>query len=190
MLTNGAMGESGGPSTLIFSRLHALAQLSRRMQGLHYRRQFSLNPAECQLIGIVQGLGRSSCSRICEVGSLDKAQVSRLVKRLARQGLLLASVHPKRQRTIDVTLTERGRELARLLRSATLRLNRESLSAVPPAERATFLTAMSMLTEKVRLMLHEERHATSRRGLRTKRRNRSPLAPRSDTPRRAFRRSS
>lgn len=154
--------ESDDPSTLIFSRLHALAQLHSRVQAVHYRRRFGVNLGECQLIGIVHALGRPSCKRICEVGGLDKGQVSRLIRRMTRQGLLVRSVHPKRAQTVNVTLTARGQALARLLLPATLRLNRESLSIVPPAEQATFSTVMSMLIERVRLMLHKERHGTGR----------------------------
>ncbi len=167
--TPAAAVESDDPRTLIFSQLHALAQLHRRVQAVHYRRQFSVNLGECQLMGIVHALGRPSCKRICEVGGLDKAQVSRLVNRLTRQGLLVRSVHPKRRRTVNVTLTARGRTLARLLRAAALRLNRESLSTIPPADRAILSTIMGVLTDKVRLMLHEQRHGEGRQ------RRRSPL---------------
>ncbi len=162
--------EPDARTSLIFSRLHALALLHKRVQAAYCRRQFSVNRGESQLIGIVHELGKPSCKRICEVSGLDKGQVSRLIKRMTRQGLLVRSVHPTRRQTISVALTTRGRTLARLVRTATLRLNRESLAAVPRSERAIFSAVMNMLTEKVRLMLHEERHAAGRR------RKRSPAA--------------
>ncbi len=146
----------------MFSRLHALTLLFRRLQRLHYAQQFGLDLGECEILGIVQILGRSSCKQICQVGDLDKAQVSRLVKRLTRQGLLVRSVHPKLQRTVNVALTERGEAVARVLRTATLKLNRESLSTVPDAERAVFAAVTSTLTEKVRRMLHKQRNGAGR----------------------------
>ncbi len=183
--TTAVVLESSAPGALMLSRVHALAQLCRRVQGVHYRRHFSLNLGECQLIGIVQALGRPSCRRICEAGGLDKGQVSRLVKRMTRQGLLVRSVHPKRRQTVDVALTERGRGMARLLRAATLRLNRQSLSTIPPFEQAIFSTVMSMLTHKVCLMLHEQRHGIGRQN-----RQSSTTALRSHATRSSARRGS
>lgn len=159
----GSVVVSDDPRAHIFSRLHALAQLHRRVLAARYRRELRVNLGECQIISIVHALGKPSSKRICEVGGLDKAQVSRLVKRLTRQGLLVRAVHPKRRRTVSVALSARGRALARTLRAATLRLNRESLSTLPAAKRAIFSTIMSALTDRVRRMLHEQHHGTDRR---------------------------
>lgn len=152
--------EWGAP---IFFRLHVLAQLFRRLQRLQCTRRFGVDLSECELIGIVQSLGRPSCKQICQAGDLDKAQVSRIVKQLADQGLLVRSAHRVRQQTSNVALTERGHALARAVREATLKLNSEPLSAIPAAERAAFAAVMSMLTKKVRLMLHEQRSGADHR---------------------------
>ena len=107
--------------------------------------------------------GDPHARKFCEAGDLDKGQVSRLVKRLIQQGLFIRSVSSQGWRTVNIALSERGRALARLPRATTLRLNCDSITAVPATERVVLSAAMSALAEKVRLMHQEECRAPDRR---------------------------
>jgi DNA-binding MarR family transcriptional regulator len=148
--------------TLASFRLHVLARLSERMHEQHYKRMFGLNLRECRIIGITGGHGEPSFRRIYEESNLDRAQVSRLINRLVGRGLLRKKNDPADQRSVKVTLTERGRTVHRALHAAATELNEEWLAPLSAADSAKFLSLLDMLTDRVRDVTDSRQAATTK----------------------------
>jgi DNA-binding MarR family transcriptional regulator len=153
--------------TLPSFRLHVLARLSERMHEQHYKRRFGLNLRECRVIGITGGHGDPSFRRICQESNLDKAHVSRLINRLIERKLLSKENDPSDQRTVRVTLTERGRRVHRALHAAATALNEAWLAPLSASQRTSFLAALDQLTERTRLITGEQSAAERTSGKRT-----------------------
>jgi DNA-binding MarR family transcriptional regulator len=149
--------------TLASFRLHVLARLSERMHELQYKRMFGLNLRECRIIGITGGHGESSFRRIHEESNLDRAQVSRLINRLVKRGLLRKENDPADQRSVKVMLTERGRTVHRALHAAATELNEEWLAPLSAADNAKFLALLDVLTDRARRVT-DSRHAAAAKG--------------------------
>jgi DNA-binding MarR family transcriptional regulator len=163
--------------TLPSFRLHVLARLSERMHELHYQRTFGLSLRECRIIGITGGHGQSSFRRIYEDANLDKAQVSRLINRLAARGLLRKEHDPADQRLVKVTLTERGRALHAALHAAATRLNEEWLAPLSGAQQAQLVAWLDLLTERTQQLTAADPTAVKRRARAAAARNRPAAAP-------------
>lgn len=106
--------------TMIQSELWQVLQRIRESGELFYARESEINELDRRVIFVLHANGALPALGICGAMGVDKAQVSRTVKRLIEAGLL-----ERAQLRAPLDLTARGRDVAwRLARLAELR-NRE-----------------------------------------------------------------
>ncbi|MEI9851451.1 MAG: MarR family winged helix-turn-helix transcriptional regulator [Sphingomonas sp.] len=96
---------------LMTFRLHRLGNASQRFSEEYYRRLTGLSLVECRLIGILSELGTGTFKHVCEYARLDKSFGSRVVQRLADQGILAKDENPSDQRSVMLRLTDKGARL-------------------------------------------------------------------------------
>lgn len=73
----------------------------------------------------------------------DRALIGRSAKRLAETGLIAIQDNPFHKTKKDVVLTEKGREIARAVKQATLDWEIEAEKYLEPEERDAFFTMLA-----------------------------------------------
>ena len=126
-------------------RLSVLSNTVTRALARLYESEHDLTIAEWRLLAILARFGPLSANGVCERSAMDKVRVSRAVSRAVGSGLVDRRVDRRDRRRSVLTLTPKGR--ATHDRIVPLALDREAqiLSALPPAEAATLLDALTRL---------------------------------------------
>ena len=142
---------------MIQSELWQILHKVRESAELSYSRQLDLVELDRRLILLLRGIGPLVPAEIANAVGVDKAQVSRSVKRL------LASRMVRRQQIRSpLRLTGRGEAVAtRLLQLAELR-NRELTFEISDAELADFLRGAEILLDRAMALYEQERELAAR----------------------------
>jgi DNA-binding MarR family transcriptional regulator len=137
-------------------RVMMLANLLRRAAALRYRRLLELKPGEW---GIVAQLGERaprSLIDLAEAMGLDKAQISRGVSSLVRQGLVTRKTNPQNSREVLIALTPRGRAANDVILEAGGLANEFLLADLPVRERRELAALLELFTRRAHQLLGEE----------------------------------
>jgi DNA-binding MarR family transcriptional regulator len=130
-------------------RVELLARQSRRHADADYRRKIGLGVLQCRVIGMVGSQGPLNLRELCAGTDIEKTYASRLVAKLATQGLLKKSPEAD-QRSFVVALTQAGqRAYERIYRIAQAR-NERWLAALSPEQRRTFFHCLDILASASR----------------------------------------
>jgi DNA-binding MarR family transcriptional regulator len=134
---------------LMTFRLHRLGNASQRFSEEYYKRLTGLSLIECRLIGILSELGTATFKHICELARLDKSFGSRVIQRLADQGILDKDENPADQRSVMLRLTPKGARLQNELYAAGRVLNREMMSTLSPQQARDFMTCLLLISDRL-----------------------------------------
>ena len=140
---------------LMTFRLHRLGNASQRFSEEYYRKLSGLSLVECRLIGILSELGTATFKQLCETARLDKSFGSRVIQRLADGGILSKEDNPSDQRSVMLTLTDKGAKLQNELYAAGRVLNREMLSTLSEQQARTFMTCLLLIADRLDQMEEE-----------------------------------
>lgn len=122
--------------TNVLESLHALMhQIRRATQDSGAGQEGALAPMDARALGFFARHPGGTASELVEHAGRDKAQIARVLKRLQERGLLMAEPSPHDQRSIQLRLTEAGRETARKQQQRRKRLESQWLSGFNEAER-------------------------------------------------------
>jgi DNA-binding MarR family transcriptional regulator len=150
----------GAPSQVIQSELWQVLRKMRESAELSYTREIALIELDRRILFLLHNAGPLVPAGISGAVGVDKAQVSRSVKRMLEMGMLERS-----QIRAPLRLTTKGEGLARrLLRLAELR-NRELTFDITDAELGEFHDAVKILLDRAMLLYEQERelaHAAGR----------------------------
>jgi DNA-binding MarR family transcriptional regulator len=149
-----ASGTLGKPATsVIQSELWQLLFKVRESAEMAYARELDLIELDRRILFLLHNVGPLVPAGISVAVGVDKAQVSRSVKRLLEIRLI-----EREQLRSPLSLTRKGHEHAvRLLRLADLR-NRELTFDIGDAELTQFFNVMEKLLEQSVLLYEQERH--------------------------------
>jgi len=137
-------------------RVMILANLLRRAAAVRYRRLLDLRPGEW---GVVAQLGERAPRNLVDLAGsmgLDKAQISRSVSRLVRQGFVTRKVNPTNSREILMALTPRGARAYRTIVKAGARANDFLLAATADKERTKLRRQLDLFTTRALTLLARE----------------------------------
>lgn len=140
---------------LMTFRLHRLGNASQRFSEDYYRKLTGLSLVECRVIGIMSELGTATFKQVCETARLDKSFGSRVIQRLAENGVLRKEDNPSDQRSVMLQLTEKGAQLQNELYAAGRVLNREMLSPLSEQQARTFMTCLLLISDRLDEMEEE-----------------------------------
>lgn len=146
--------------SIIQSELWQVLRKMRESAELSYTRELDLIELDRRIMLLLHNAGPLVPAEISAAVGVDKAQVSRSVKRLLEEAMLERS-----QIRSPLKLTARGESLARrLLRLAELR-NRELTYDITDRELQDFYDAVELLLDRAMLLYEQERdlaHAAGR----------------------------
>jgi len=141
------------------SDLWQLLHKTRESAELSYAREIDLVELDRRVLFMLHAMGPLVPAGLSSAIGVDKAQVSRSVKRLLELGLV-----KRTQIRSPVSLTKEGEELAgRLMRLAELR-NRELSFDVSDAELAEFFAVMEVLLDRAVALYELEREIAGSSG--------------------------
>jgi DNA-binding MarR family transcriptional regulator len=139
-------------SSVIQSELWQLLYKVRESAEMAYARELDLVELDRRILFLLTNLGPLVPAEISSSVGVDKAQVSRSVKRL-----LEVKMVQRTQLRAPLTLTQKGRTVSeRLLRLADLR-NRELTFDIVDEELAAFFTVIEKLLDQAVLLYEQER---------------------------------
>ena len=143
---------SAGRPAVIQSELWQVLQIVRASAELSYARRFDLVELDRRILLLLQAVGPLVPAELAGAAGVDKAQVSRAVKRLLALRLV-----GRQQIRSPLKLTRKGgRTAARLLSLADDR-NRELTCGIGDAELAEFLAIIEILLDRAALLYEQER---------------------------------
>lgn len=139
----GRAGELLTIKDLLSYRLHRVANALSRSAALRYRREFDVSLGEWRTVALLGAEAPLSLIRLAKLAGLDKAQMSRVVTRLADRGLVLRQLGPRR--TTQLTLTRKGQALYKGLIAAANERNDAFLVCLTEPERIALDSALRKL---------------------------------------------
>ena len=140
------------PPHMIQSELWQVLHRIRESADLSYSREIDLNELDRRILFLLQAKGPLPPAEISSAMGVDKAQVSRSVKRL-----LELDIAQRRQLRSPLGLTRKGEEVGRrLARLAELR-NRELTFDISDAELAEFFSTVEILLDRAVALYDLER---------------------------------
>lgn len=146
-----ASAQQDAPLVIQLELWHLLRKV-RESAELCYSRQIKLIDLDRRLLMLLRNLGPTVPADIAGTVGVDKAQVSRSVKRLMEMGLIT-----RKQIRSPLCLTSEGEAQAqKLVRVSELR-NRELTFEIGDAELAEFFTAIRMLLDRAVALFEQER---------------------------------
>jgi DNA-binding MarR family transcriptional regulator len=151
--------KTGRPAPVPFilsRRVMMLANLLRRAAALRYRRLLDLKPGEW---GIVAQLGERAPRSLIDLADgmgLDKAQISRSVSSLVRQGLVTRKTNPANSREVLIALTPRGSAANAAILEAGGRANEALLAGLTARERRDLAALLETFTRRAHDLLDGE----------------------------------
>ena len=151
-------GTKNPPRTpfVLSRRVMMLANLLRRAATLRYRRLLELKPGEW---GIVAQLGERAPRSLIDLADamgLDKAQISRSVSSLVRQGLVTRKTNPGNSREVLIALTARGNAANQTILEAGGIANEALLAGLTATERNELAELLKRFTERAQRLLSDE----------------------------------
>ncbi|TMP31779.1 MarR family transcriptional regulator [Pseudoalteromonas rubra] len=96
------------------------------------------------LVHLAQHPG-ATAKQLCDLASMDKSTVSRAIKQLQQQGMLVAQQSEADKRATEMTLTEQGTVLYETLTPEALVWESKLLSELNPDEKQALLATMKKL---------------------------------------------
>ena len=137
-------------------RVMMLANLLRRAATLRYRRLLDLKPGEWGIVGQLGERAPRSLIDLADAMGLDKAQISRGVSSLVRQGLVTRNTNPRNSREVLIALTPRGRAANAIILEAGGRANETLLADLSPRERRELAALLDLFTHRAHELLGDE----------------------------------
>lgn len=131
---------AGDFQTAFWSAKHALAHATAAAfarHGVHEGQQWVLR--------CLWGEDGLSPGEIARRLGLSTPTVTRAATRMAAAGLLRREPHPSDRRLVRLRLTDRGRELEKVIDTETRRLTDRALATFTPAERESLVTALERI---------------------------------------------
>ncbi len=133
-------------------KLHMLGGHSERFSERYYRDLFGLSLTECRIIGITGSLDVVTFKNVCAMAHLEKSYASRIINRLVEADLIQKQENPQDQRSVLISLTEKGRQLHSELHAASDVLNVSMMSVLSPEQKETFSTCLTLLHDHLNEM--------------------------------------
>ena len=152
---------------LVSFRLNMLANTWSRLAAEANERDFSLDPREWRIVGMLGAYAPMSLQGLAREVNVDKSQASRTVSGLIERGLLQRESDASDGRGVQLSLTRAGMQVYRKVFPRAVKRNQELLSVLSDAERAVLDRALDLLTDHAHATLAkaraEEKRVAARR---------------------------
>ena len=134
---------------LLSFRLTLLADSAERLGQMHTVREARLRINEWRVLALACVMRPARFSDIARTLSMDKGQLSRIVKLLGGRGLLESKPDAQDQRAISLHLTEEGRRVHDSLYDGFDTLNGRIMSALDDGERSELMRLLGLVSRSI-----------------------------------------
>ena len=134
---------------------HATAQINMLANKLMlksstaYTQKFGIGMTEWRIISVLSSASDCSVQKISDILGLDKAAVSRTVKKLEEKKYIEVKGHSDDKRTYDINLTELGQELYEVAKDFAIEREKQLLEEFEEAEKDQLFILLKKLRNKV-----------------------------------------
>ncbi len=144
-------------SDFLSSRLHTLSALSAASASLRVERKFSLSLLEWRSLAHLGAFSPLALKELAHRTGMDKSYASRTVASLIERDLITSEKNDLDGRGVSLRLTEKGENLYKnVFKDASAR-NERLLHSFSDEERKVLMKMLSVLTDRAREVLNEER---------------------------------
>jgi DNA-binding MarR family transcriptional regulator len=116
-------------------RLLLLARMIDRETQKSLSENFDLSLAEWRLLAIATSIGPCTASEIGNAGEIDRAEISRALRKLEPLGLIARSQDPTHGKRLIITATARGLDLADKVKAERRRFFESIMTGLTREER-------------------------------------------------------
>lgn len=142
-------------------RLQLLAKMIDRQTARQLQQSFGVSLAEWRVLAFVCAAGPASAARIASDSAIDRAEVSRAVARLERQGMIVRATDPGHRRRLIVGPSGEGRELFARIGDRRRAYFEAIMRDIPAEQRRALNDGLRMLALGVAALQPEaESHGT------------------------------
>ncbi len=130
-------------------RILLLARMLERQTQRLLMEQFALSLAEWRLLAIACAMGPCTASDIGGAGGIDRAEISRALRKLEPKGLLVREADPNHGKRLIISATPAGVELRARVVAERRRHFRELMRDIPSEERAVLDNAITEMARAI-----------------------------------------
>lgn len=134
---------------LLSAKILMLARSYKRLADRSLRARFGLSLQQCHLINLVGSLGPISFKHASEFSGLAKSHLSHLLSGLMEKGLIEKKADASDQRSIILSLSDRGRKMHELIFEASRERNELWLAGLSAAQRKMVRESIELLAERM-----------------------------------------
>jgi MarR family transcriptional regulator, lower aerobic nicotinate degradation pathway regulator len=103
---------------------------------------FGVTPTQFAALAKLDDLGAVSQNELGRLTAMDPATIWGVVSRLAKRGLVTQSPDPNDARLVMLTLTDKGRDDVRAMKTVAAEVSRQTLQPLTDEEAATLLSLL------------------------------------------------
>jgi len=140
-------------SRRVIPALLRLASVLRRSSSQTYKQSLQLNPTAWVIVALVGDHGPFSQSKLMQLTSIDKGQLSRGVSQLVEAGMLSVEAANGTRSPKLIRLTKKGSRVADRLQKLSLKREKRLLAGVTQEERNVLMSVMDKLLANERSVL-------------------------------------
>lgn len=130
-------------------RLLLLARMIDRETQKNLNEKFGLSLAEWRLLAIATSIGPCTASEIGKAGEIDRAEISRAMRRLEPMGLLSRKQDPDHGKRLIITATDAGQKLAEKVKTERRLFFEAIMSGLSREERSELDRQLLVMAENL-----------------------------------------
>ena len=147
-------GEDGAAASidirdLMSFRLARLAAASDKSGQQWSLSQYGLRLNEWRVLGLAAAMNPAPFSDIARALSMDKGQLSRIVKALTERGLMRSAPDRRDQRALSLWVTPAGRDLYRRMVASAKRRNEKTMACLTASEQEELLRLLAKVADEI-----------------------------------------
>jgi DNA-binding MarR family transcriptional regulator len=140
---------------LLSFRIHLVANSMSRSAATSYKQAYDVTLGEWRTIALLGGYAPMSLNEVARSAGLDKGQSSRIVSDLVNKGLVLRNPSPAGGKTVDLSLTAKGKKMYKGLMKIASERNDAFIACLTDDERVAFESGLNKLTAVSRALNKE-----------------------------------
>ena len=145
-----------GIRVLVSYRLQKATYFATKGAYLFYANRHGITPVEWRLLGNLYADGTMSVVRLADEVDIQLAQASRTISSLIKRELVIGQANPHDGRSVDLSLTPKGKALYRKLLAEATRYHDRLMESLAQDEQKVLLQALEKLAEVGQQLLREE----------------------------------
>jgi len=128
---------------------------SRRMTK-ELARRANLTGPQLTVIKMLEGIGDLSLSELSEKIRAQNSTVTGIIDRMEREDLVMRSRSTEDRRVVHISLTEKGRRIAKEIDVEPMEIFRSALETLSPSETKELMKILTKIAKRVQAIVQKE----------------------------------